>query len=46
MLEQISRAASDPESDSEAEETAFFELAEFVKIAALLLREQGLRQGV
>ena len=45
MLEQISRAASDPESDSEAEETAFFELAEFVKIAALLLREEGLRQA-
>ena len=44
MLEQISRAASDPESDSEAEETAFFELAEFVKIAALMLREEGLRQ--
>ncbi len=43
MLEQISRAASDPDTDSEAEESAFVELAEFVKVAVLLLREQGLR---
>ncbi|MEM1081048.1 MAG: UPF0149 family protein [Pseudomonadota bacterium] len=45
MLEQISRAASDPDTDAEAEESAFFELAEFVKVAALLLREQGLREA-
>ena len=45
MLEQISRAASDPETDSEAEEAAFFELSEFVKVAALLLREQGLEHS-
>ncbi len=42
MVEQIARAATDPESDQEAEETAFAELTEFLRIAVLLLREESL----
>lgn len=45
MLEQIARAGLDPEADDEAQETAFTELGEFVRIAALLLREESLRQS-
>ncbi len=41
MIEQIARAATDPQSDQEAEETAFAELSEFLRIAVLLLREES-----
>lgn len=40
MLEQIARAATDAGADQEEEESAFFELVEFVRIAALMLREE------
>lgn len=42
MLEQIARAATDAEADQEAEESAYAELVEFVRIAVLLLREENL----
>ncbi len=45
MLEQIARAGLDPDADDEAQEEAFAELSEFVRIAALLLREESLRQS-
>ena len=45
FIEQIARAGTDPEADSEAEESAFTELSEFLKVASLLLREEGLRQA-
>ncbi|MFP4207095.1 MAG: UPF0149 family protein [Wenzhouxiangella sp.] len=41
LLEQIARAANDPEADTEAEESAYAELVEFVRIAVLLLREDN-----
>jgi hypothetical protein len=40
MIEQIARAATDPDSDQEAEEGAYLELVEFVRVAALMLREE------
>lgn len=42
MIEQIARAATDPGSDQEAEENAYTELTEFLRVAVLLLREEGL----
>jgi len=42
MIEQIARAATDPESSQEAEENAFTELTEFLRMAVLLLREESL----
>ena len=45
LLEQIARAATDPEADDESQEEAFTELSEFVRIAALLLREEGLARS-
>ena len=42
MIEQIARAATDQEADQEAEETAFVELTEFLRVAVLLLREESL----
>lgn len=42
MIEQIARAATDPDSDQEAEESAFTELSEFLRVAVLLLREESL----
>ncbi|MDT8410422.1 MAG: UPF0149 family protein [Wenzhouxiangellaceae bacterium] len=44
LLEQIARAAADPEDDDETQEEAFSEISEFVKVATLLLREEGLRK--
>ncbi len=44
LLEQIARAATDEESDQEAEENAFAELAEFVRISVLMLREECLAE--
>lgn len=44
-IEQISRAGTDPEADTESEESAYAELSEFLKVASLLLREEGLRQA-
>ncbi len=44
-IEQLARAHTDPEADPEAEETAFAELSEFLKVAALLLREESLRRA-
>ncbi len=43
MIEQIARAATDPDSDQEAEESAFTELSEFLRVAVLLLREECLQ---
>lgn len=40
MIEQIARAATDPESDQESEEGAYIELVEFVRVAILMLREE------
>jgi len=40
MVEQIARAATDPESDQESEEGAYTELVEFVRVAILMLREE------
>jgi uncharacterized protein len=45
MIEQIARAATDPESDQEAEESAYTELTEFVRVAVLLLREESLARS-
>lgn len=45
LLEQIARAGIDPDADDEEQEEAFAELSEFVRVAALLLREEGLRQS-
>jgi len=45
LLEQIARAGTDPEADDEEQESAYAELSEFVRVAALLLREEGLRQS-
>ncbi|QKK03448.1 MAG: UPF0149 family protein [Pseudomonadota bacterium] len=45
MIEQIARAATDPESDQEAEEGAYTELVEFVRVAVLLLREESLTRS-
>lgn len=42
MIEQIARAASDPQADQEEEESAYTELSEFLRVAALLLREETL----
>lgn len=44
LLEQIARAGTDPEADEEEQEQAFTELSEFVRVATLLLREEGLRK--
>lgn len=44
LLEQIARAGTDPEADDEEQEQAFTELSEFVRVATLLLREEGLRK--
>lgn len=41
LLEQIGRAITDADADQEAEETAYVELVEFVRIAVLLLREEN-----
>jgi len=40
MIEQIARAATDPESDQESEEGAYTELIEFVRVAILMLHEE------
>ena len=45
MIEQIARAATDPETDQEAEETAYTELTEFVRVAVLMLREESLQRS-
>ena len=45
MIEQIARAATDPESDQEEEESAYAELIEFVRVAVLLLREECLARS-
>lgn len=45
MIEQIARAATDPESDQEAEENAYADLTEFVRVAVLLLREECLAKS-
>lgn len=45
LLEQVARAATDPEDDEEEQEQAYAELSEFVRMATLLLREEGLRQS-
>jgi uncharacterized protein YgfB (UPF0149 family) len=45
LLEQIARAGIDPDAGDEEQESAFLELSEFVRVAALLLREDGLRQS-
>lgn len=45
MLEQIARAATDGEADQEAEESAYAELVEFVRVAVLLLREDNLHRA-
>lgn len=45
MLEQIARAATDGEADQEAEESAYMELVEFVRVAVLLLREDNLKRS-
>lgn len=45
MIEQIARAATDPETDQEAEESAFAELTEFLRVAVLLLREESLQRS-
>jgi len=45
MLGQIARAATDSEVDQEAEESAYVELVEFVRIAVLLLREDNLTRS-
>ena len=42
MIEQIARAATDADSDQEAEEGAWTELVEFVRVAVLMLREECL----
>jgi uncharacterized protein len=44
LLEQIARAGIDPETDEDEQEDAFSELSEFVRVATLLLREEGLRK--
>lgn len=43
LIEQIARAATDPDADAEAEEGAYAELVEFVRVAVLLLREDNRR---
>lgn len=43
LIEQIARAATEEEADQESEENAFSELAEFIRVAVLLLREEGLQ---
>jgi uncharacterized protein YgfB (UPF0149 family) len=45
LLEQVARAGTDPEDDDEEQEEAYVELCEFVRVATLLLREEGLRQS-
>ncbi len=45
LLEQIARAGTDPEVAAEDQEADFTEISEFVRVAALLLREEGLRQS-
>lgn len=45
LLEQIARAGIDPEADEEEQEQAYAELSEFVRVATLLLREEGLRES-
>lgn len=45
MLEQIARAATDGDADQEAEENAYAELVEFVRVAVLLLREENLSRA-
>ncbi|MDT8437484.1 MAG: UPF0149 family protein [Wenzhouxiangellaceae bacterium] len=42
LLEQITRAGCDPEAGDEQQESALTELSEFVRVAALLLREHRL----
>ncbi|GAB4172892.1 MAG: YecA family protein [Wenzhouxiangellaceae bacterium] len=42
MFEQIARAGTSPDEDDETQEQAYAELCEFVRMAALLLREQQL----
>lgn len=41
LLEQIARATTEPEADTEAEESAYAELVEFVRMTTLLLREHN-----
>lgn len=41
-LERIARATTDEAADAEEEEGAYLELTEFVRVAALLLREERL----
>lgn len=41
LLEQIARATTEAEADTEAEESAYAELVEFVRVAVLLLREHN-----
>jgi uncharacterized protein len=45
MIEQIARAATDPDSDQEVEEEAFSDLSEFLRVAVLLLREESLHKS-
>ena len=45
LLEQIARAATDADADPEGEESAYFELVEFVRVAVLLLREDNRRDN-
>lgn len=41
LLEQIARATADGEAETEAEEGAYTELVEFVRVAVLMLREHN-----
>jgi uncharacterized protein YgfB (UPF0149 family) len=41
LLEQIARATTDNDAETEAEESAYFELVEFVRMAVLMLREHN-----
>ncbi len=41
LIEQIARATTDNEAEAEAEESAYVELVEFVRMAVLLLREHN-----
>ncbi|MFU8878544.1 MAG: UPF0149 family protein [Wenzhouxiangellaceae bacterium] len=45
LLEQIARAGIDPDLAHEEQESDFTEISEFVRVATLLLREEGLRQS-
>jgi len=39
-LQQIARAETDPETDPETEETALVEIIEYIRVVALMLREE------